>query len=281
MGSLDGKRVLITGAAGGFGSAFTLALQARGARVIGLDRVAADGVLSCDITDDAAVSSAVPEAIDRLGGLDALINNAGIGLPNDAAAGVDDTVRRTIDTNLLGPWRVTAAALPELVRSRGRTVFLSSGLAFVPVPFSSAYNVSKRAVSAYADALRVEYGGSIHVTTIYPGYVRTRIHRGPEAAGVTLEGKVPAESVTDVVRTVLRVLAADKPPENTGTTWWGGLLTYAARCLPKPAGRVVRLRQGRDLDAGRYDSIPLAQRMLRARRLGEIAGSFDGIEPRR
>lgn len=263
---LHGRRVLITGAAGGFGSAITQALRARGARVAGLDLVESDGVRQCDITDDAAVSTAVPEAIDTLGGLDVLINNAGIGLPSEAGSPVGAAVRDTIEVNLLGAWRVTAAALPELVRSRGRAVFLASGLAFVSFPFSAAYSVSKRGLSAYADALRVEYGDHLHVSTVYPGYVRTPIHRAPAAAGLTLEGKVPAEDVADVVRTVLRTLTADHPPQDTGTTWWGGLMIRAARSLPVAAQRLVRREHRRALDAGDYDDVPLAQGMLRARR---------------
>lgn len=263
---LHGRRVLITGAAGDFGSAITRALRARGAQVAGLDLVESDDVRQCDITDDAAVSAAVPEAIGRLGGLDVLINNAGIGLPSETGSPVDAAVRDTIEVNLLGAWRVTAAALPDLVKSRGRAVFIASGIAFVSFPFAAAYAVSKRGMSAYADALRVEYGGYLHVSTVYPGYVRTAIHQAPAAAGLTLEGKVPAEDVDDVVRTVLRTLTAEHPPHDTGTTWWGGSLIRAARCLPVAAQRLVRREHQRALDAGEYDDIPLAQRMLRARR---------------
>jgi NAD(P)-dependent dehydrogenase (short-subunit alcohol dehydrogenase family) len=264
--TLRGRRVLITGASGGFGSAITRALRARGAQVVGLDRVESDGVVCCDITDDSAVSEAVTGAVQELGGLDAVINNAGIGLPSETGSPVDDAIRSVIDVNLLGAWRVTAAALPELVRSRGRAVFVASGLAFVPFPFAAAYAVSKRGLSAYADALRVEYQGCIRVSTVYPGYVRTPIHRAPAAAGLTLEGKVPAESVNDVVRTVLRTLTADRPPRDTGTTWWGEVMIRAARCMPALADRVVQRSHQRSLDTGQYDDVPMAQRMLRARR---------------
>lgn len=264
--TLRGRRVLITGASGGFGSAITRALRASGAQVYGLDRVESDGVARCDITDDAAVSDAVAKAVQKLGGLDAVINNAGIGLPSETGSTVDEAVRSTIDVNLLGAWRVTAAALGELVRSRGRAVFIASGIAFVPFPFAAAYAVSKRGLSAYADALRVEYGGRIRVSTVYPGYVRTPIHRAPAAAGLTLEGKVPAERVDDVVRTVLRTLTADHPPHDTGTTRWGGIMIRAARCLPVLADRAVQRNHQRALDAGKYDDVPIAQRMLRARR---------------
>lgn len=263
--SLRGRRVLVTGASGGFGSAITRALRARGASVVGLDRVGDDDVIECDIADADAVRTAVDRAVDRLGGLDALVNNAGIGLPSEAGETVDDGVRSTVEVNLLGTWKVTAAALPSLLDSGGRAVFVSSGLAFLTLPFGAAYSVTKRALSAYADSLRIEYGPRIGVSTVYPGYVRTPIHRAPEAAGVTLEGKVPAERVDDVVHTVLRTLTARRAPRDVGTTRSGGLVIRFARCLPFVADKLVRWRHERDLKAGKYDGVDLAKRMLRAR----------------
>ena len=83
-----------------------------------------------------------------------------------------------------------AAALRE---SRGRVVNVASGLAHVAVPFATAYCMSKRGLVAYSDALRLEHGDAITVTTVYPGYIRTPIHDASKAAGVALEGAVPAE----------------------------------------------------------------------------------------
>ena len=118
----SGSRVLITGAAGGFGAPTVERLRARGVRVVGLDRDvpggATDGhVIACDITDDAAVDRAVTEAVQRLGGLDAVVHYAGIGTPNDAGGPLHPDAFRVIDVNLLGAWRVTAAALPALLAS--------------------------------------------------------------------------------------------------------------------------------------------------------------------
>ena len=77
------KRIIITGAAGGIGSATVALLRARGAQVVGLDLAGAD--LECDVRDQASVDRAVAAAIDQLGGLDVLINNAGLGTPQSAA----------------------------------------------------------------------------------------------------------------------------------------------------------------------------------------------------
>ena len=107
-------RVLLTGAAGGIGSATAAELRRRGARVIGLDLHEGPDIIACDVRDQAAVDRAVAHAIERLGGLDVLINNAGIGPPQSAGAAPGDDALAVIDVNLLGPWRVTAAALPAL-----------------------------------------------------------------------------------------------------------------------------------------------------------------------
>ncbi len=95
---------------------------------------------------------------------------------------------------------------------------MASELAYVPLPFASAYSVAKRGMTAYADALRVEYGSHLHVSTVYPGYVRTPIHAAAAEFGLALEGQVRREEVDDVVATVLRVLAARRPPRDTACT---------------------------------------------------------------
>jgi NAD(P)-dependent dehydrogenase (short-subunit alcohol dehydrogenase family) len=227
-------RVLITGAAGGIGSAASAALRARGARVVGLDLVAdaEHDVLACDVRDQASVDGAVAAAIERLGGLDVLINNAGIGIPQRAGEAPDADALAVIDVNLIGPWRVTAAALPALRAARGRVVNVASGLAHVTVPFAAAYCMSKRGLVAYSDALRIEHGDAITVTTVYPGYIRTAIHDAARERGVGLEGAVPAEKVTDAARTLVR--AALGPPARDLATTRSGAVAYAiVRRLPR------------------------------------------------
>ena len=112
------RRVLITGAAGGIGVAATEEMRRRGARVVGLD-LHGDGadVLQCDVRDQASVDRAVAEAIDRLGGLDALVNNAGVGNPQSAGEAPDETALAVLDVNLIGPWRVIRKAERTLLRT--------------------------------------------------------------------------------------------------------------------------------------------------------------------
>ena len=217
------KRIVITGAAGGIGSATVALLRARGCSVVGLDLAGAD--LECDVRSQASVDEAVRAAVEQLGGLDVLINNAGLGTPQSAADAPDDAALAVLDVNMVGPWRVTSAALPALRESHGRVVNVASGLAHVTVPFSTAYTMSKRGVVAYSDLLRLEEGDRLDVTTVYPGYIRTPIHKESTAAGVPLEGAVPVEDVADAARTLVRA-ALGEPARDLATTR-EGTITYA------------------------------------------------------
>jgi NAD(P)-dependent dehydrogenase (short-subunit alcohol dehydrogenase family) len=249
-----GRAVIVTGAAGAFGSATLQVLRYLGADAIGIDRVPGPGIVTCDVTDDEQVRAAVTEAVRRLGRLDTLIHYAGVGPVTDVGHSPGAEVREALEVNLLGTWRVTAAALPALLDARGRVVVAASLLAGVTVPFSAAYTVSKRALTAYADVLRVEYGTHLRVTTVYPGYVRTAIHDRARAAGVGLEGLAPAESVRDTVLTVVRAGAEHRPPRDVASTRAGTVAFQLARHAPAAvdralAARMGRLARGRDLEA--------------------------------
>jgi NAD(P)-dependent dehydrogenase (short-subunit alcohol dehydrogenase family) len=243
-------RILITGASSGFGLATSERLRARGALVAGLDLRPRPGVILADVRDQRQVDEAVGEAIQTLGGLDVVVNNAGIGIPQDAGVPPGPDVTAVLETNFLGPWRVTAAALPALMASRGRVVNVASGLAWVNVPFSAAYAASKRALAAYSDILRHEYGSRITVTTVYPGYVRTPIHRPSERVGISLAGAVPEEPLDAAVRAIVR--ASLGPPRRevfTGRLTALGVL--AGRHLPALMDRLVAVRARALADRGK------------------------------
>ena len=231
---------MITGAAGGIGAAAAEELRRRSARVAGLDLRAEGEIIRCDVRDQPSVDAAVAEAWGRLGGIDVLINNAGIGIPQSAGGPPDDAALAVLDVNLIGPWRVTAAALPALRESRGRVVNVASGLAFLALPLAPAYCMSKRGLTAYSDALRQELGGEITVTTVYPGYIRTPIHDAAAEQGLSLEGMVPAKRLEDAARALAR--AALGPPVRDLATTRSGAAAYAlARHLPPRAvDRLVR-----------------------------------------
>ena len=262
-------RVIVTGARGGIGTAATRALQARGATVVGLDlRGDGEAVLACDVRDQASVDAAVAEAIGRLGGLDVLINNAGLGTPQSAGEAPDAAALAVIDVNLLGPWRVTSAALPALRESRGRVVNVVSGLAHITIPFATAYVMSKRGLVGYSDALRLEHGDAITVTSVYPGYIRTPIHDAGRALGIGLEGAVPAEPVRAAAATLVRA-ALGPPARDLATTRRTGVALLVARHLPRRvmerAGRASLRRLARK---GHFDgsslAAPLGERLRRS-----------------
>jgi NAD(P)-dependent dehydrogenase (short-subunit alcohol dehydrogenase family) len=235
---MSGKRIIITGAASGIGAATMAELQRRGARVIGLDLVAEqDGLIACNVRDQGSVDDAIADATARLGGgLDVLINCAGLATPQSAGLPPDARALAVIDVNLLGPWRVASAALPALRLTHGRVVNVASGMAFVAQPFAAAYAMSKHGVVAYSQALRLEHGDEISVTTVYPGYIRTPIHRDSIEFGLTLEGSSPEEKIEDAVDALVRASFADPPARDIITTRTGKLTVALTRHLP---GRLV------------------------------------------
>jgi NAD(P)-dependent dehydrogenase (short-subunit alcohol dehydrogenase family) len=260
--SLYQKRVLVIGAAGAIGQGVSRALRERGARVKGIDRQQGADIVQADIADSQAVQDAVCQVTEMLGGLDILINAAGIGLPQDAGAPPDDSVTKTLNVNLLGPWRVTAYALPALLASHGRIINIASGLAFANVPFAAAYSASKRALAAWSDVLRLEYGSQVSVTTIYPGYVDTPIHVPVEAAGLSLRGLVREEPLHAVVSTVVRACTG-KPRRDLATTRIGSIEIGLARHFPALVDRIILARMLRLGQTKRYNNAPLALGMLK------------------
>lgn len=255
--------MIITGAASGIGAATAKALRERGEQVVGLDLQAADGILACDVTDQASVDAAVAAAIEQLGGgLDALVNCAGIGIPQSAAQRPDEAAVRVLEVNLLGTWRVTAAALPALRAARGRVVNISSGLAHLAVPFATAYGASKRGVVGYSDQLRAEVGDEVTVTTIYPGYIRTPIHDASREAGIGLEGMVPPEPLSAAVGAIVRALYG-KPVRDLATTRRGGFSYALLGLLPKGlVERSIRRQLEKGARRGRIQPTPMTSDLL-------------------
>ncbi|MGX6608544.1 SDR family NAD(P)-dependent oxidoreductase, partial [Micromonosporaceae bacterium Da 78-11] len=225
------RRIIITGAASGIAAATMAALRERGARVIGLDLVPSEGVFACDVRDQKSVDQAVADAITRLGGLDVLINCAGLATPQSAGLPPDARAEAVIDVNLMGPWRVTGAALPALRASHGRVVNVASGMAFVALPFAPAYAMSKHGIVAYSRALRMEHGDAISVTVVYPGYIKTPIHRDSIEFGLTIAGTSPEEPISAAVDALCRAALAAKPVRDITTVMSGrvnnGLSRYA------------------------------------------------------
>ncbi|MFE7225443.1 SDR family NAD(P)-dependent oxidoreductase [Nocardioides sp. NPDC057577] len=266
-----GKRVLITGASGTIGRALGARLVAQGAQVVGLDiRPTGDElypVVACDVTDDASVTTAVAEAVGQLGGgLDILVNNAGIGGPAPAELPPGEEVRRQLDINLVGTWRVTAACVDALVADRGRVVMVASRMAVLQLPLAAAYGASKRAMVAYADALRHELGTHVGVTCVYPSAVRSPIHDSTAAAGLSLEGMSSYEPLEGVVDAIVRAAMSTRVRRDVTTTRRGALEFFIARHLPAVSDRIVRRTLAERARAGAFDGADLAVGVVRRHR---------------
>jgi NAD(P)-dependent dehydrogenase (short-subunit alcohol dehydrogenase family) len=197
--------VLITGASTGIGRATALRLAASGWTVLAGVRKAADGEalrtaggervipVALEVTDQAQIEQAAERVNDVApGGLDALVNNAGIGFGGPLELLPIDDLRSQLEVNVLGPVALTQAMLPALRRARGRIVFVSSVGGRVSMAFTAPYAASKHAVEAIGDALRVELRSSnVQVALIEPGSVATPIWDKSRAQGEGLS--VPAE----------------------------------------------------------------------------------------
>ncbi|HTT50925.1 MAG TPA: SDR family oxidoreductase [Streptosporangiaceae bacterium] len=183
MSELDGLRALITGGASGIGAAIAAAFRAAGAAVVVLD-VAPEppaglpdgaGYRCADITDDAAVRAAVASAAAELGGLDVLVNNAGIGTRGDVAQSTDGEWRQILDVNVIGTARVSRAAWPYLRESAHAAVVNTSSVAATTgLPQRAVYSASKGAVSALTRAMAADgLAEGIRVNAVNPGTADT------------------------------------------------------------------------------------------------------------
>jgi 2-keto-3-deoxy-L-fuconate dehydrogenase len=170
-------RALVTGGASGIGEAVAALLRERGARVIVLDRDVAESedAIRADVTDAAGVAAAVSEAVARLGGLDVLVNNAGIGAAGTVEDNPDEEWHRVYDVNVVGMVRVTRAALPALRESsRASIVNTCSVAATAGLPQRALYSATKGAVLSLTLAMAADHvAEGIRVNCVNPGTADT------------------------------------------------------------------------------------------------------------
>lgn len=186
---LAGRRCLVTGAGRGIGAAIVEGFAQEGARVavLDLDPAAADAVaekvggvaVAADVSDDAAVHRAVAEVIAVLGGIDVLVNNAGIDTSVPVAEMDLETWDRMIAVNLRSVFLCTRAVLkPMIARKWGRIINISSQLAQKGAPDMAHYAAAKAGVIGFTRSLAYEVGGKgVTVNAICPGPVDTELWR--------------------------------------------------------------------------------------------------------
>lgn len=193
-------RVLITGCSSGFGLLTAVELAARGHDVAatmrdpdrgGALRAACDDagvtvhVVALDVQDEVSVARGVDDAVAHLGGLDVVVNNAGIEVRGPVELVSDDEVRAQFDTNVFGLLRVVRTTVPHLRASpAGVVVNVSSIAGVIARPFAGIYAASKHAVEAVTEALHFELGlFGIRVHSVQPGQFPTGLAANTITAG--------------------------------------------------------------------------------------------------
>lgn len=193
--SFKRKVVVITGAAGGIGRALSSRFAAAGAHLLLLDilKPQLDALaqqfnhlggqvmaLPCDVTDEQAVQAAMQKANHHFGGIDVLINNAGITHRSTFADTEVAVFRRIMDVNFFGALNCTRAALPSIRERQGMIITLSSLAGVSPQLWRSGYSASKHALHGLFESLRVELeeeGVPVHVMMVCPGFTATDINK--------------------------------------------------------------------------------------------------------
>ncbi len=261
--------LLVTGASSGIGHHCAHALKARGWRVFAsarkhedVARLRAEGLeavqldLACSASIEAALA-AVLEATD--GRLDALFNNGAYGQPGAVEDLSREVLRAQFEVNLFGTQELTNRVIPVMrAQGGGRIVHNSSVLGFVSLPFRGAYNASKHALEALADAQRLElHGSGIHISLIEPGPIRSRfrehalaafrryidaerspyraVYRGLLARltkqGPAAPGTLGPEAVA---AKLIHALESPRPRPRYYVTWPTWLMAGLKRALPTP-----------------------------------------------
>jgi short-subunit dehydrogenase len=267
MGSYAGKTLLITGASEGIGRALALELAAAGVQLVLLARDEArlqEAARACaargaavhtvagDVARAADCRACVAQAVERFGGIDVLVNNAGVTMWARFDAVSDFSVyERLLAVNYLGAVYMTAAALPHLKASRGLIVAVASIAGLTGVPERTGYAASKHAMVGFFESLRIELTGSgVDVTLVAPDFVVSEIHRratGPDGRPLGATPMQEARLMSAARCAQLIASAMRRRQRLLITSARGRLVRWARLLLPRRvdalAARAIRERR--------------------------------------
>jgi len=232
MGELEGKRVVVTGGASGIGAAAARRMAADTARIaiVDIDTAKADAIArevdgrawTADVRDLAAVKRAMEDASSWLGGLDVLVNNAGVGNFQLLDDHTPEVWRKVIDVNLTGAYHGIVTAVPLMRQSGGGAIVNnSSGSGVRPTRGELPYSAAKAGVIALTQGAAQEYGPKIRVNCVSPGLIRTPMSEAlfkipgildPVLKSTPLERTGTAEEVAEAIA----FLASDRAKFITG-----------------------------------------------------------------
>jgi NAD(P)-dependent dehydrogenase (short-subunit alcohol dehydrogenase family) len=267
MYALSGKVALVTGAAGGIGLETARLLHARGASVALLDideaateRAAAEVgertlAIAADVTDRDAMEAAVAVTVERFGGLDVPVANAGVAPPTATMRAIDvDAFERTVEIDLLGVWRTVRPALDQVAERQGQVVVISSVYAWANGAANASYAASKAGVEQLGRALRVELAPvGASATIAHFGFIDTPMVRDAmtDPLAQRFEERLPAwmtrrltpaQAATALVGGIER-----RAPRVIAPSWWRGFFALRGIVNPLLDRAMERDRRGQEL----------------------------------
>jgi len=249
VAEFDGLVAIVTGGASGIGLHTARLLSARGAEVACLDLQVTSvsppllGVVA-DVTDDASVRAAIEQVAAAFGGIDIVVNNAGIGAQGNIADNDDDEWHRCLDVNVMGAVRVSRAALPYL-RASSHAAIVNTGsiCAWSGLPRRVLYSATKGAILAMTLAMAADHvGEGIRVNCVNPGTADTPwVGRlldaadNPAAERAALEARQPLGRLVDPdeIAHAIAYLASPASASTTGTALAVDGGVYGLRMPPK------------------------------------------------
>ncbi len=270
MRNFQGKVVVVTGAAGGLGRALCLRFAGAGSRIVALDRDAsalagllddlrARGITAvaevCDVSQEEDCRRAIAGAIQTFGGIDVLVNNAGITHRSAFARTRPEVIRRVMAVNFFGALDCTHAALSSLVDRRGMIIAISSVAGFAPLIARTGYAASKHALNGFFDSLRTEVEPlGVQVMVVCPSFIQTGIDKNAldgdgnlashprSIVGTRTTPEAIAEKIFMAAARNRRLLL---PEMVSRCSWW------LSRLAPRFYERQMARRLGQEMSAGR------------------------------